>query len=147
MRKVFLTGAVFALLGTGAVAQTPPQPTAGHTMHLIKLPNGDFTVPLSELENSGANGQVTIRPQGLKTVVTIRVFGKPKHKHVFSLISGSDCGVLGTPASIALAPALTGQPSRTIVSLPIEDLTSQDYVVTAQDATARQQFKEACARL
>lgn len=147
MRQAFLTGAMFALLAAGAGAQTPPQPTAGHTMHLIKLPNGDFTVPLSELEDSGAKGQVTIRPQGLKTVVTIRVFGKPKHRHVFSLKSGTDCGVLGTPASIALAPALTGQPSRTIVSLPIEALTSQDFVVTAQDATARQQFKEACAHL
>jgi hypothetical protein len=147
MRNVLLFGAIFALLNTGAGAQTPPQPTGRHTMHLVKLPNGDYTVPLSELEGTGTSGRVIIRPQGLKTLVTVRVSGKPNHKHVFNLKSGSDCGILGTPASIPLAPALTGQPSRTVVSLPIGDLTSKDYVVTAQDATARQQFREACARL
>ncbi len=151
MRTSLLVGSLAALLitnlGTNAGAQPAPQPSGGHRMHLTKLPNGDYTVPLAELEASGASGRVIVHPQGLKTLVTISVSGKPRHRHVFSLHSGRDCGIHGTAASIALTPALTGQASRTIVSLPIDALTSKDYVVTAQDATARQQFREACARL
>jgi hypothetical protein len=148
VRNALLIGATIALIGAPASAQTPPapRPSGHHTMHLIKLPNGDYTVPLAELEGSGASGKVTVRPQGLKTLVTIQVSGKPKHKHVFSLKSGGDCGILGTPAAVSLTPALTGEPSRTVIALPIGDLASKDYVLTAQDATAREQYKEACAR-
>ncbi len=147
MRTALLSAAIVASLATGAGAQTPPpHPAGGHVMHLIKLPNGDYTVPLRELEASGTNGSVTVHPQGLKTLVTVTVSGKPKRKHVFNLVSGADCGILGAPAAIPLTPALTGQPSRTVISLPIDSLTSKDYVLTAQDATNRAQFREACAR-
>ncbi|MGP6157526.1 MAG: hypothetical protein ACLPYS_08475 [Vulcanimicrobiaceae bacterium] len=148
MQKAAFTGAIFALLATAAGAQQPSSPpTGGHVMHLVKLPNGDYTVPLSELESSGTSGNVTLHPEGLKTIVTVLVSGKMKRRHALSLHPGSDCNVLGTPKNIALAPARTGQPSRTIVSLPISNLTSSDYIVTAEDATARKRFEEACARL
>jgi Cu/Zn superoxide dismutase len=148
VRKAWLTGATFALLSTSAAAQSTQQPPPGHhAMHLIKLPNGDYTVPLSALQGSGTSGIVILHPEGLKTIFTIRVSGLANRRHAFSLHSGSDCSLLGTPRNIALAPARTGQPSRTIVSLPITDLTSHDYSVTAQDATSRKQFEEACARL
>ena len=155
MRKAVLAAFAFALLGTGAGAQTTPQPGArattpqpgAHVMHLIKLPNGDYSVPLSELQGSGTSGNVTLHPEGMKTIFTVQVSGKPKHKHAFSLHSGSDCSILRAPNNIALAPARTGQASRTIVSLPISSLTSRDYSIVARDASSRAQFQEACARL
>ncbi len=42
---------------------------------------------------------------------------------------------------------MTGQPSQTLVSLPLNNILSKNYVIDAHDATERQQFKEACARL
>ncbi|MFY9780079.1 MAG: hypothetical protein WAJ85_06150 [Candidatus Baltobacteraceae bacterium] len=157
MSKALLIGAAFAFLSAPAGAQTtPPSASAGmqatpqpghHVMHLIKLPNGDYTVPLSELQGSGTTGKVTIHPQGLKTLVTVVVAGKPQRQHTFTLHEGSDCSRLGPPNNIALAPARTGEPSQTIVSLPISNLMTNDYIITAQDATSRQQYQEACAHL
>jgi hypothetical protein len=139
VRKALLIGAIVAILQAAVGASA--------AVRLIKLPNGDYTVPMSELEGSGAIGQVTMHPQGLKTIVTVQVSGKANHRHVFSLHAGSDCTIFGAPNSIALAPAQTGQPSRTIVALPIGNLMSKDYVLAARDATARAQFQEACAHL
>ncbi|MGP0090447.1 MAG: hypothetical protein ACLPKB_10900 [Xanthobacteraceae bacterium] len=149
VRKAVLIGAILALLDTVAGAQTTPLPAGNHAIRLVKLPNGDYTVPMSALEGSGTSGNVTLHPEGMKTIFTIIVLGKPNHKHVFSLRSGSDCSSLGAANTntVALAPARTGQPSQTIVSLPISSLTSKEYIVTAQDATARQQFQEACASI
>lgn len=115
-------------------------------MHLIKLPNGDYTVPMSELMSSGTSGKVTLHAMGMKTLVTVRVNGG-KRKHAFNLHSGTDCSTLGVANNVALAPALTGQPSKTLVTLPIGDFTSKDFVVDAENANARRQFHEACARL
>ncbi len=145
LHKALLVGALFALLDSAAGAQTAaPGP---HVMHLVKLPNGDYSVPLSELRESGTTGEVTIHPQGMRTIFTVLVTGKTRRKHAFSLHSGSDCSISGASNTIALAPARTGQRSRTIVSLPISSLTTNDYIITAQDATAKRQFEEACARL
>jgi hypothetical protein len=146
VQKAQLTGALFALLATTAAAQSPSPSPGPHVIHLVKLPNGDYTVPLSDLQGSGTSGQVTLHPEGMRTIFTVIVSGKTRRQHTFSLHAGSDCTVL-PPKSIALAPARTGQRSRTIVSVPISSLTSSDYIVTAQDATARRQFEEACARL
>ena len=142
MQKLLVTGAVAALLATAIGAQT-----AQGAVRLIKLPNGDYTVPMSELEGSGTNGTVTMHPQGPKTIVTVTVNGTSKHMHSFKLHPGSDCSSFGAANSITLAPALTGQPSRTIVSLPITNLTSSDYVVAARDATTHAQFQESCAHI
>ncbi len=145
MRKVPFMVAVLFAAGGDAGAQSPPP--GRHAMHLIKLPNGDYTVPMSELRGSGTSGKVTLHPVGMKTLVTVSVTGGANRKHAFNLHSGKDCGTLGAANAVALAPALTGQPSKTLVTLPIGDFTSKDYVVDAENANAREQFREACARL
>jgi hypothetical protein len=116
---------------TPAIAATTPVPQATAPTGLIKLPNGDYTVPMRELEGSGTRGTVTLRPQGEKTLVTVYVFGNPTHRHTFRLHTGRDCTATNAGT----------------VSLPISNLTSKGYVVDANDATGQRQFAEACAQL
>jgi hypothetical protein len=139
---------VCALLALGTAAGAQPSPVASHSYatRLIRLPNGDFTVPMTALLGTGTSGKVMVHPQGPKTIVTVFVFGDGKHKYSLKLHRGSDCSGAAV-AAIPLRPALGGQPSQTLVALPIETLTSADYVIDARNAATRSQFAEACARL
>ena len=145
MTKPLLAMALAALSFGVAVAQSPA-PVKSHAVSLIKLPNGDYTLPMSALEGSGTSGKVTLHSEGLKTLVTVTAYGAPKHLHDFHLHSARDCDVAAASA-IPLAPAMSGQPSQTLISLPLTNLLSKNYVIDAHDATERQQYKEACARL
>lgn len=138
--------AVLAMSGV-ALANAAPALSKSTAFHLVKLPNGDYTIPLAELESSGMTGKVMLHPQGLKTLVTVYVFGRGSRMHEFSLKSGRDCVSASATASMQLNPALTGQPSRTIVSLPIGQLTSKNYMIDVRNAAARNRFREACASL
>jgi Cu/Zn superoxide dismutase len=136
---------VLAGLSFGAAVAQSPAPKS-HAVSLVKLPNGDYTLPMSALQGSGTSGKVTLHPEGLKTLVTVTAYGAPKHLHDFHLHSARDCDVAAASA-ISLAPAMSGQPSQTLISLPLTNLLSKNYVIDAHDATERQQYKEACARL
>jgi len=132
--------------GNAALAATPsPQATA--PTGLIKLPNGDYTVPMRELAGSGTSGTVTLHPSGAKTLVTVYVFGSSKHRHTFRLHTGRDCSDTNAGTVAAMQPAFGGERTQTLVSLPISNLTSKGYVVDANDATGQRQFAEACAQL
>ncbi len=138
-------GLAFACaLGYPVTALAAPTPGP---LHLVKLPNGDYTVPMSELEASGTSGTVTLHPNGPKTIVRVRVYGPATRLHQFHLHTGSDCAATGAGSVVALRPAFGGQQSATLVSLPISDFTSKSYVVDAHDATQKNQFAEACARI
>ena len=50
-------------------------------------------------------------------------------------------------SAIPLNPVNSSQLSETIVSVPISELRSRDYLIAIQNATAREQAVEACARL
>ena len=130
--------ALIAALGSQAAfaAATPPP-------KLVKLPNGDYTVPMSELMSSGVKGKATFHPEGPRTLVTVYAFGLDKHKHFFDLHPGSNCAQLGVSGARNLNPALTGEPSQTLGELPIESISS-NYVIAAQDATRDAQVHEAC---
>jgi hypothetical protein len=132
-----VTLALVAAMACAAAAATPPPPG------LVKLPNGDYTVPLTELQGSGVTGKATFHPVGMKTIVTVFAYGAKNQKHVFALHSGKDCSQLGVAGSRNLKPALTGEPSQTLVELPLSSIRS-NYVVAAQDATKRANFQEAC---
>ena len=80
-------------------------------MRLVKLPNGDYTVPMNELLDPAWTGKVTLHPQGPKTIVTVTVFGNMVRKHALELHPGSDCQAFGAGNSIALNPAGTGRHS------------------------------------
>ena len=136
----------FVCATASALAATPaPRPTA--PTGLIRLPNGDYTVPMRELQGSGTNGTITLHPRGPKTIVSVYVFGNGKHRHTFRLHTGRDCTATNAGNVEALRPAFGGQRTQTLVSLPIADLTSKGYVIDANDATGRRQFAEACAQL
>jgi hypothetical protein len=132
----------FALLAAIAPAasradQSPPP-------NLVKLPNGDYTVPLRELAGSGVSGTATFHSlTPTKTLVTVYAYGALARQHSFTLHSGKGCSQLGMRGAQNLKPALTGEPSQTIVSLPITTISS-NYVVAAHDATTRNQYAEAC---
>ena len=128
--------ALVAATACAASAATPPP-------KLIKLPNGDYTVPLGELQGSGVTGKATFHRMGMKTLVTVFAYGAKNQQHLFSLHSGRDCSQLGVAGARNLRPALTGQPSQTLVALPLTSITS-NYVVAARNATKRANFQEAC---
>jgi len=141
-----LLAVVLAGLSFGTAVAQSPAPAKSHAVSLIKLPNGDYTLPMSALQGSGTTGKVTLHPEGMRTLVTVTAFGPPKHLHDFHLHAASDCDVAAANA-IPLAPAMSGQPSQTLISLPLNNLLSKNYVIDAHDETERQQYKEACARL
>jgi hypothetical protein len=134
----FLTIAAAVAIGGSATNAAPTPPPK-----LIKLPNGDYTVPLSELQGSGVNGKAIFHPEGPKTLVTVYAYGSLMHKHFFDLHPGSSCSQLGVSGAVNLQPALTGQPSQTVVALPITSISS-NYVVAAKDATRADELHEAC---
>ena len=138
LTRSILGFSLIAALGSSAALAAPTAPPK-----LIKLPNGDYTVPMSELESSGVNGKATFHPVGMKTLVTVYAYGPGKHKHFFDLHPGSNCSQLGVSGARNLHPAMTGEPSQTLVSLPITSITS-NYVVAAADATREAEVHEAC---
>jgi hypothetical protein len=134
----FLTIAAAVAIGGSATNAAPTPPPK-----LIKLPNGDYTVPMSELEGSGVQGKAIFHPEGPKTLVTVFAYGPDRHKHFFDLHPGSSCSQLGVSGARNLSPAMTGEPSQTLVALPITSITS-NYVIAAQNATRNDQVHEAC---
>jgi hypothetical protein len=126
----------FAASTCVAFAATPPP-------KLIKLPNGDYTVPMSELDGSGVTGVATFHPQGMKTLVTVQTYGIGKRLHEYDLHPGTSCSQLGVANAKNLRPALTGIPSQTLVSLPIDQISSH-YVIASSDATENARRHEAC---
>jgi hypothetical protein len=132
---VFFAAATIGASATYAAPTAPPK--------LIKLPNGDYTVPLSELEGSGVSGKAIFHPEGPKTLVTVYAYGMERHKHFFDLHPGSSCSQLGVSGAVNLRPALTGEPSQTVVALPLTSIQS-NYVVAAKDATRADELHEAC---
>jgi hypothetical protein len=133
---VFLLAAVAIGPRATFAAPTPPP-------KLIKMANGDYTVPLAELRSSGVVGTAIFHPEGPKTLVTVYAYGLQRRKHFFDLHPGSSCSQLGVSGAVNLQPALTGIPSRTVVALPLSSIQS-NYVIAAQDATRADELHEAC---
>jgi hypothetical protein len=132
---VLATALTVGATATHAASTPPPK--------LIKLPNGDYTVPLSELQGSGVSGKAIFHPEGPKTLVTVYAYGPLLHKHFFDLHPGSSCSQLGVSGAVNLRPALTGIPSQTVVALPLSSIQS-NYVIAAKDATRADELHEAC---
>ena len=101
---------------------------------------------------SGGSGSVTLQRIGrTRTRIVLRVPPAARNESA-RLYRGRDCNDQRHLADslVALAPinsAGSGAPvSQTIVSLPIERLTS-DYVVDVRNRTSRSQVAAACAHL
>jgi hypothetical protein len=141
--KLHVGAAAFLLATSAALAQPTPKASHSHAVQLVKLPNGDYTLPQHVLDAWGQSAKVTLHPQGMKTLVTVSVSPGTKQPHQFNLKSGADCAHM--TAVTPLGPVIPGQPSQTLVSLPV-NLNSKNYAIDMQDTTSRQQFQEVCAQ-
>ncbi len=144
--KIFAYGFVAATVwGPSFVVQTPvlaastPSPLGtGPTV----------SVPLEARHESGVHGTVTLSPQGNSTIVHVTMSPPRAGRAIVTLRSGSDCqDAVAASSSIPLAPVLSGQPSRTIVAIPIASFKKSNFVVDVRDMTTREQFVQACAHL
>lgn len=128
---------LLAPLGTALLGAASPTP----------VPSG-FSVPLLG-PDSKARGTVKVEPHGNQTLVRVTLFNSDYLKAPLTLHEGSDCGdaALGGVHPIPLNPVGTGQSSQTLISVPLENLRSQNFVIDLRNATQRSQFVEGCARL
>jgi hypothetical protein len=141
--KILFGAAAFMLVNSAAFAQPSPKASHMHAVQLVRLPNGDYTHPQHVLDAWGESAKVTFHPEGPKTLVTVTVSASSKKTHQFNLKSGTDCVHMNSV--VPLGPAIPGQPSQTLVSLPI-NMNSKNYAIEMQDTTAKQQFQEVCAQ-
>lgn len=110
----------------------------------------DVVVPIHQTNRSGVRGEVRLHAQGHGTMVRVNMFGGPEHlRPKLTLEHGQTCtnAVVAGAHPMPLNPVSSGQVSRTFVAVPLQSLTSSNFVVAVRDATTRQQFAEGCAQL
>jgi hypothetical protein len=110
----------------------------------------DVIVPIHQTNHSGVHGEVRLHAQGHGTMVRVNMFGGPEHlRPKLTLEHGRTCSnaVVAGMHPMPLNPVSSGQVSRTFVSIPLQSLSSSDFVVAVRDSTTRQQFAEGCAQL
>ncbi|HEX3549422.1 MAG TPA: hypothetical protein VHT53_03565 [Candidatus Elarobacter sp.] len=149
IRRIACTTAVFAAMlatiGSGA-AQSPTAVKAAQdaTRHAQAV-----TYALLDRTSGATIGSVTLQRIG-STRSRVRVtLTNPALGSTARLRPGSDCTsprVANAPHSILLNP-FTGRVSETVVSLPISNLQSGNYLLDVQNATERQAAIDACARI
>ena len=153
MRHVTILATSLTLaLSTAALAASTPSPSEQSAEAARKATAAAQKVDIALESRTGANGKVTLQRIGrTRTRVTVTIPGGTDR--TITLHRGTDCTdphYAGATA-IALAPmnSTGANPpvSETIVELPLETLTSRDYVVDVRNATTRREFAEACARL
>jgi hypothetical protein len=106
---------------------------------------------LEHRNGSRLGGTVTLQVIGrTRTRVNVQLANPAGHPLSLAIIKGSDCidnRESALASTIPLNPVNSSRLSSTIVSVPLNQLTSKNYLVQIRDATARQQITEACARL
>ena len=151
LRQLVLTAAALALGGTAVHAAQSPSPSAVKAAQEATRKAQAVTYTLLRRGGSAVNlGTVTLQRIG-STRSRIRVvLANPAAAGTrVTLHSGTDCGdphFAGAPHQMLLNP-FTGRISQTIVAVPLADLRKGAYSVGVQNATARQQFVDACAQL
>ncbi len=143
-----LAGAVF--WGDPAGAATPvPSPVTAATDATRAAK--EVLVKLEQRNSSTTSGTVVMREIGrTRTLVRVQLDNPAGHPTVLGVVRGADCqgNIFSTRANtIPLSPVSASQVSETIVNVPLSELRSHDYLIAVQNATAREQALEACARL
>jgi hypothetical protein len=149
-RQLVLTAALtaFAFAGTAALAQTP---SAQRAAELATQKAKAITYQLMD-RNSGVKiGTVTLqRIGGTRTRIRVSLVNPATAEPTVTLRSGADCQhpiIANAPHSPILLNRFTGHTSDTVVSLPLTDVSSGNYLVHVQNSTARAQAIDACAHL
>ena len=142
---------VALLVPLGPAAAQTPNPTSVKAADLATKKAKQFLIQLEQRNGSTVRGTVGLQVIGrTRTRVSIQLLNPAGHPLSLAIVKGSDCvdNVESARASaIPLNPVNSSQLSTTVISVPINQLTSKNYLVQIRDATARNQITEACARL
>ncbi len=147
-RFAFSTALFAAVLAT-ANAGAAQSPTAVKAAQDATREAQDVTYALLDRGTGSNIGTVHLRRIGAthsRITVTLRT---PAAGTTAQLRPGSDCmgaRVANAPHAILLNP-FTGRVSQTVVSMPLTNLQSGNYLLDVRNATARQQAMDACANL
>jgi hypothetical protein len=155
---VALAASVAVAPAGAALAQSPSPSTARTASPAAVKAAQDATreakaVTFALLDRStGTNvGTVTLRRiGGTRSRVTVTLTNPSAGEPRVTLRTGHDClepRVANAPHGPILLNPFTGRTSETIVNLPLTNLQSGNYLLDVQDATARQQAVDACARI
>jgi hypothetical protein len=140
--------AVLLLLASPALAQSPSSAKAAQ---LATQKAKALTYSLLA-RGSGVNlGTVTLQRIGsTRSRIRVQLANPAAGQPRVTLRTGADCQeprvANAAHGPIRLNP-FTGRTSETIVNLPLTNLQSGNYLLDVQNATARQQALDACARL
>lgn len=108
------------------------------------------SVTLTDAYGHGAMGTLRLQRIGrTRTRVVLQVPGGTAPGRI-ELRRGTDCNAnrnAAASSSIALNRVNDAHVSETIVDVPLDQLQSGNYLVAVRNATQRQQFYQACARL
>ncbi|HYW52698.1 MAG TPA: hypothetical protein VE826_01945 [Dongiaceae bacterium] len=102
--------------------------------------------------SSGVNlGTVTLQRIGsTRSRIRVQLANPAAGAPRVTLRTGADCQeprIANAPRSPILLNPFTGRTSETVVNVPLTSLRSGKYLLDVQNATARQQAIDACARL
>ena len=147
-RIALISAAAIALTASAAVAQSPSaQQAARDATRKAQA----VTYALMERGGTGVSfGTVTLQKIGsTRSRIRVQLTTPAKSAPRVTLRTGKDCEeprIANAPHNMLLNP-FTGQISETVVALPLTNLTSGNYLLDVQSATARAQAIDACARL
>ncbi|MEA2689660.1 MAG: hypothetical protein QOD51_2267, partial [Candidatus Eremiobacteraeota bacterium] len=101
---------------------------------------------------TGVNlGTVTLqRIGGTRSRIRVQLLNPAQSEPRVTLRTGSDCEeprIANAPHAPMLLNPFAGRVSDTVVQLPLTNLSSGNYLLDVQTATARAQAIDACARL
>ena len=149
-RQSVLTVTLLAFVfGNGiAFGQTP---NAQRAAELATNKAKAFIYQLSSRGTGVTMGTVTLQKIGAtRTRIRVDLVNPAQVEPSVTLRSGSDCQhplIANAPHSPILLNRFTGRTSTTVVNLPLTAVSSGNYLVHVQNATARAQAIDACAHL
>jgi hypothetical protein len=149
MQRHAAFAALFAALAATASASLADSPTAVKAARDATRQAKAFIYQLTS--RGGTNlGTVTLQQIGsTRSRITVRLANPAATGTRVTLHSGRQCHdprISAAPTPVVLNP-VSQQVSTTIVALPLTNLQSGNYLVDVQNATARSEFANLCARL
>jgi hypothetical protein len=148
--QLYAVSSILAV-GVGVGALVTANAGFAATPTAVKAAN-DATAQAKALTYQIESGMGTVTLQRIgrtRTRIRVQLANPAAAGTRITLHSGRQCHEPHAAApvtSLALNP-VSQQVSQTIVALPLESLQSGNYLVDVQNATARSQFSNACARL
>jgi hypothetical protein len=145
-RALAVALATVVLAGSGALAEA-----ASTTPNAAALATKEAKAVLIHLRDMGSGaeiGTMQLTPIGrTRTRVSLHFNGINTSHSVVTLHRGADCNA-AVARQFSLNPvSSSSQVSQTIVSLPLTDLRSGNYLLDVHNQTQAQQFAQACAHV